>query len=515
MAITLSRRAVLAGGGGACALAAASAYLGIKYGAAQSASPPIEKFARVLPIPPVLRPVRADTEADFYVVSQQAAQLEILPGLKTTVWGYNGLFPGPTIRVRRGRRAVVTQINRLRFPTSVHLHGGATPSDSDGFPTDLIVPNDFPTDIPLCSAVGSVDELRRDGVTATNSKIHHYPNRQRAATLWYHDHAMDFTGRNVYMGLAGFYIIEDDEDAALGLPSGSYDVPLMLCLRQFDARGAFVYDNRGHLGAQGDVVLVNGTPWPRMVVARRKYRFRILNAANATPVTLALSSGKPFVQIATDGGLLPAPLVNAILPLAMAERVEIVIDFAAYAPGTKLVLHNIEGVGGLADIMRFDISGPTSGDEGSLPDRLSDSLRLQPSSAVARREFKFTNDFELTLNLPPVAWDINGKAFDPDRVDAAPRLDSTEIWHFIHPRTMFPGVHVHPVHVHLVQFQILDRNGGPPHPHETGWKDTVRLAEGDDVHVVARFAGYRGRYVLHCHNLGHEDHYMMARFDVV
>jgi FtsP/CotA-like multicopper oxidase with cupredoxin domain len=515
MPTALSRRAMLASAGGAAALAAAGGYVGIKYGSAQSASPPVEKFARLLPIPPVLKPVRSDAAGDYYAISQQAAQKEILPGLRTTIWGYNGLFPGPTIRVRRGRRAVVTQINRLRLPTATHLHGGATPSDSDGFPTYLIVPDDFPTDIPLCRAVGSLDDLRRDGVTAANSKEHDYPNAQRAATLWYHDHAMDFTGRNVYMGLAGFYIIEDDDEAALGLPMGPYDVPLMLCVRQFDASGALAYDDRGHLGAQGDVVLVNGAPWPRMDVARRKYRFRILNAANATPVTLVLSSGKPFVQIATDGGLLPAPLINPVLPLAMAERAEIVIDFAAYAPGTKLVLQNVEGSAALTDIMRFDISGPESDEERPLPDRLSAIAPLEATPAVARREFKFTNDFELAFNLPPVAWDINGKAFDPDRVDAAPRLGDTEIWHFVHPKTLFPGVHVHPVHVHLVQFQILDRNGGPPHSHETGWKDTVRLAEGDDVRVIARFDGYRGRYLLHCHNLGHEDHYMMARFDVV
>jgi spore coat protein A len=425
------------------------------------------------------------------------------------------MFPGPTIKATRGRKTVVSQINRLHVPTVTHLHGGKTPSNSDGFPTDLIVPADFPTDTAICSTAPSIAELARQGKAPQNSTTHEYPNEQTAATLWYHDHAMDHTGRNVYMGLAGFYLIGDDEEAAFPLPKGQYDVPLMLCVRQFDGTGAIVYDDRGHLGAQGDVVLVNGAPWPRMEVERRRYRFRILNAANATPFTLAVSSGRPLLQIATDGGLLPAPVASQTLPLAMAERVEILIDFAEYPAGTKLVLQNLDELGPTREIMRFDVSEPVVEREVSIPERLANFEPLKPEQALRTREFRFVNDLELTLNLPPVSWDINGQKFDPNRVDAAPGLGDTEIWRFVHPHSIAPGRHVHPVHIHLVRFQVLERNGGPPPAHERGWKDTVRLEAGDDVRVIARFEGYRGRYVLHCHNLGHEDHSMMARFDVV
>jgi FtsP/CotA-like multicopper oxidase with cupredoxin domain len=221
--IPFSRRIVLRG---TAALGAAAAGGGayLAFGKAAPSSPAVQKFAVNLPIPPVLAPTRSDAEADYYDVVQRVASVEILPGLRTSVWGYNGIFPGPTLRVCKGRTAVVRQTNRLSIPTVVHLHGGVTPSESDGFPTDLIVPDKFPVNMPLCNAIPSLSQLADLGqAVPTNAKVHTYPNNQRAATLWYHDHTMDFTGRNVYMGLAGFYLIEDDEERALNLPSGDHD----------------------------------------------------------------------------------------------------------------------------------------------------------------------------------------------------------------------------------------------------------------------------------------------------
>jgi spore coat protein A len=181
-----------------------------------------------------------------------------LPGLCTTIWGYEGILPGPTIHASRGRRVVVHHTNRLAVPTVVHLHGGVTPPDSDGFPTDMILPD--------------------------QTRTYVYLNNQHAATLWYHDHAMDHTGRNIYMGLAGFYLLRDQEETSLHLPEGPYDVPLLIQDRLFAADGQFVYDTFRHLAAKGSTILVNGAPWPRMEVAARKYRFRILNGSNATPL---------------------------------------------------------------------------------------------------------------------------------------------------------------------------------------------------------------------------------------
>jgi spore coat protein A len=451
----------------------------------------IPRFQVSLPIPEVLNPVRADATTDYYEIAHREAALEILPGRLTTIWGYNGRFPGPTIKARRGRTVVVRHTNELRTSTVVHLHGGVTPPESDGFPTDHIMP----------------------GVSRTYT----YPNDGRAATLWYHDHAMDHTGRNVYMGLAGLYLLEDRGESGLRLPAGAFDVPLVIQDRLFDADGAFVYDTFHRLAAKGGVMLVNGAPWPRLEVAARKYRFRILNASNATPLRLALSSGRPLVQIATDGGLLPVPVPLREIPLAMAERVEVVIDFAAYPVGARVILQNLNDrdiSGRVSDeIIRFDVVRSEE-DDSALPGRLSDVQAIPADAAVRTRHFVFAGGPE--LGFPPVThWTINGRDFEIDRPVATPRYGDVEIWHFENRRRLGILGLIHPVHVHLVNFRVIERDGGPPPPHETGWKDTVAVAKGHEAKIVARFEGYRGRYVVHCHNLEHEDHAMMARFDVV
>ncbi len=439
------------------------------------------RFEVQLPVPPTLRPVRTDANTDYYEVVQRRARREILPGLKTTVWGYNGAFPGPTIRARRGRRVVVRHANRLDVPTVVHLHGGRTPSEHDGFPMDLIRPG--------------------------RSRTYVYPNEQRPATLWYHDHAMDRTGPNVWMGLAGMYILEDELEDRLPLPKGEHDVPLIIQGRKFGPDGELVYSTDNHDGAPADTVLVNGAPWPRMEVARRKYRFRILNACNANILKLALSTDEPFVQIGTDGGLLPAPVRIREIPLAEAERVEVVIDFAEYPIGTKVVLQDLkQSIGGQRDLMRFDVAREAR-DDSLVPGRLREVEPIPEGEAVRTRQFAFDQRIAFkSLTNVDRQMTIDNKPFDPDRVDADPRLGDVEIW-------KFQGGDDHTAHVHLVQFQVVSRNGQPPGEHERGWKDTVQL--GGEVSVIARFEGYRGKYVLHCHNLEHEDHYMMARFDVV
>lgn len=445
----------------------------------------VARFQLPLRIPPVLRPVRTDDTTDYYEISQREAEVEILQGLRTDVWGYEGIFPGPTIKARRGRKVVVKQTNRLAVSTAVHLHGGVTPSDSDGFPTDMIMPGE--------------------------SKAYVYPNNQRAATLWYHDHAMHHTGRNLYMGLAGLYLIEDDHEAN-SLPHGEYDIPLIIQDRRFDADGSLVYEHgNGYRGAKGNIVLVNGSPWPRMEVATRKYRFRFLNASNAKIYRLLLSSGQSFVQIATEGGLVPKPVPIRILSLAMAERAEVIIDFPVYPLGTTLVLQNLNGKGAIEEIMRLDVVRRES-DDSVVPERLTVIEPLLEKAAVRTREFVFGT--KPTFGLPPVVWTINGKRFEPDRPIAQPNYGDVEIWHLKSDKELGLGM-LHPVHLHLVNFQILERNGGPPLPHERGWKDTVSVDKSENVRIIARFDGFKGRYLLHCHNLEHEDHHMMARFDVI
>lgn len=240
--------------GGAAALVA-TRFATIRARADSKPTIVVPRFEMPLKIPAILEPTRRTESHDEYEIVQREAEREILPAHATKIWSYQGVFPGPTIRARRNRTAVVHHTNHLSTHTVVHLHGGRTPADSDGFATDM--------------------------VAAGESRTYTYPNRQRACTLWYHDHAMDRTGENVYRGLAGFYIIEDDEELSLPLPKGRFDVPLIFQDRTFDADGSLHYDTNGHIGFEGNVMLVNGVPWPRMEVSTRKYRFRILNGSNA------------------------------------------------------------------------------------------------------------------------------------------------------------------------------------------------------------------------------------------
>ena len=449
-------------------------------------SPAVAPFQVAFRIPSVLAPTRVDSDADYYEITMQAAQMSILPGLRTTIWGFNGEFPGPTIRARSGRRVVIRHRNELTDATpSVHLHGGHVDAGSDGYPTDVI-------------AAGTT----RDYV---------YPNHQIASTLTYHDHQMGTVGRNVYMGLLGAYLVDDEVDAGLNLPSGSYDVPVIIQDRVFRNDGSFDY-SPSMMGAEGDVLLVNGVPQPYFEVANRKYRLRFINGSNARSyelelgspqplVQLALSSAQPLVQIGTDGGLLPRPVKRARIPLGPFERVEVVVDFSAFEVGTKLVLRNGLGSGRTADVMRFDVVRREP-DPSMLPAVLRPLERLEPAAAAATRDF--------SLGMDGMTWVINGKAFDPNRIDAAPRLGTTEIWRFRNETGM-----PHPVHLHLNMFQVLDQDGTPVSPDDTGWKDTVMVPGNASIRVVTRFTDYAGRYVFHCHNLEHEDNAMMAQMQVV
>jgi spore coat protein A len=449
---------------------------------------PLPRPFRVpLPIPAVARPVRTDATTDFYEIVQREADQEILPGVRTRVLGYNGTFPGPTLVTRSGRQAVVTHRNDLPVPVAVHLHGGHTPADSDGYPTDLIRPGG-----------------RRD---------YTYPMRQRAATLWYHDHRMDFTGQQVYRGLAGFHLVTDDEQDALGLPSGERDVPLMISDRSFDEDGSFRYPANHHgggvddahmAGVLGDVVLVNGAPWPVLEVAAARYRLRLLNASNARRYRLGLDPARtPLVQIASDGGLLEQPIEHSTVLLAPGERCEVIVDFGAFSPGTEITLRNGLGSGRTADVMRFRITGRGS-DDSRIPRQLSRIEPLRADRAVRTRTWAFRR----ALNGEHPGWLLDGRAFDPDRIDADVRLGEIEVWRFQ------SDLH-HSVHVHLDPFQVLSRRGEGPGPHDQGWKDTVDLAPSESVDVAVRFRDYPGRYLLHCHNLEHEDMAMMAAFRTV
>ena len=446
-------------------------------GAASAAPLAVEPFSVPLKIPPVLRPVGKRGGRDLYVQPMRRATARIVPGKRTPVWAFNGEFPGPTFKVKRGEEIVVRRINRLRVPTTTHLHGAKVFAKFDGQPMDLVRPGE-----------------RKDYV---------YPNDQDASTLWYHDHVHHHSSRNNYMGLSGLYIIEDETERDLNLPSGKYDIPLILQDRTFNKDGSLRFRDR-HNAVRGDTFLVNGRPMPFLKVANRKYRFRILNASHTRGYELALDSGRPLVQIASDGGLLSAPYPAMTIPIWPAERVEVVIDFSGYPPGTQVVLQHRPDpadVLGARPIMRFDIEKEEE-DTSSLPATLRTIERLT-SGSVER-------EFILSFNDTTRLWEINGKPFDHHRVDIRPRLGDTEVWTFNNQSST-----THPMHVHLVRFQILERSNLALTPGELGWKDTVRVDPAATVRIAIPFEGFIGRYAFHCHNLAHEDHSMMGQMRVV
>jgi spore coat protein A len=465
-----------------------------------------DPFQVPLPLPAVLAPVRRDATTDYYEITQQVARAEILPGLSTEIWGYNGTFPGPTIVSNRGRRTVVSHTNQLPVPTVVHLHGGRTPPEHDGYPTDLVLPAGGWAGTGHAAHLGQVSQGHRE---------YAFPLDQPAATLWYHDHRMDFTGPQVYRGLAGFHLVHDADELALPLPGGERDVPLMICDRSFDEDGSLRYpsidqslrDTPGvtdafTAGVLGDVIVVNGVAWPYLDVTNTRYRFRILNASNARRYRLALDpappAGSAFIQIGSDVGLLSQPIGHDRIDIAQAERYDVIVDFSAYPVGTDVTLTNQNGSGTTGRVMRFRVTGRAT-DDSAVPARLVDVEPLPRSAAVARRDFVFDQRRD--------GWAVNGKTFDPERVDVSPQLGSTEIWRFD------TDAH-HPIHLHLAHFQVLSRGGRAPRPADAGWKDTVDVQSGEQVEIIARFAGYPGRYLMHCHNLEHEDMAMMANFQV-
>ncbi|MFI1864665.1 multicopper oxidase family protein [Streptomyces jumonjinensis] len=477
-----------------------------------------EPYGTQLPLPRVLEPVSTSGSTDTYEITQRAADLEILPGLRTKAWTYNGAFPGPTVVSRSGRRTVVRHRNELARPAVVHLHGGHTPAASDGYPTSLILPADGSYDSHRVAqdmsggAHGmSMDHGAMD--LAKGTRTYTYPFDQRAATLWYHDHRMGYTGVAVWMGLAGFHLVHDEEEERLPLPRGARDIPLMIADRSFAEDGSFQYpwvDQELHTpgvtdaymnGVLGDVILVNGAPWPVHEVERLRYRLRFLNASNARLYKLELDpqpeGGDAFVQIGSDGGLLEAPRRHDSLEIAPAERFDVVVDFARYRPGTKVRLVNRFGDGSTAEVMRFDVGAGSPGDDTKVPRKLSDVPRLDPGRATVTRDFHFRGS--------SAGWTINGKEYEPGHALARPKLGQTEVWRFT---TNFH----HPVHLHLDHFQVVSRNNRDPGAFDHGWKDTVDLRPAEAVEVVTRFTDYTGAFMIHCHNLEHEDMAMMGDF---
>jgi spore coat protein A, manganese oxidase len=430
-------------------------------------------FTQPLKIPAVLQPSRTDATTDYYNVNIQSGTANIIPGKTTPVWTYNGSFPGPTIVANQGRPVSVHVTNQLGEAMSVHLHGGHTPSLYDGLPNDLV-------------ALGA-------------SKDYNYPSTESARTMWYHDHARDVTARHVWNGLAGMYIMHDAQEQALNLPSGAYDVPLMMLNRAFNSDGTMPYQD-----GSGDTMLVNGVPQPYFKVEARKYRFRMLDASNDDFYNLSLSNSQAMVQVANEGGLLPAPVSRTTVSLTPAERADVVIDFSKVAVGTSVKLTSGSSWRSGGDVMRFDVVARTGTDTSTVPATLKGPMtKLSATGAPSRT-------FTLDRGYGGAKWQINGHGYDPAIFDAQPKLGGIEVWTFQNNTG-----DDHPLHVHDVNFQVLNTNGSAPTGADASWKETVNVPSRGSVKVIAKFDDHTGTYVFHCHRLEHEDNMMMTQFKVI
>ncbi len=526
MSTRLSRRGALklAGGAGLGAVLAPTLAGcvkpgddGINPGTLESKAKLPQPFTVPLPIPKPLDPIGTDAQGTHYAMTLQEAEVEMLPGYKTKIFGYNGTFPGPLLDVRAGTPIVVHQTNQLPVPIVTHLHGGLTPPSDDGFPTDLVYPKTLadmadPAKAAAMTGMGGMPSMH-DPLAHMSAVERDYvfPLKQRAATLWYHDHRMDFTGAQVWKGLFGVCVVRDEEDDKLPLPKGEREIPLVIVDRAFDADGQLLYpvDDPTLLGkmamkksiqagAQGDVILVNGAPWPFLEVAAVKYRLRLVNGSNARRYELKLDGpgGGEFIQVGSDGGLLAAPVPHKTLHISPAERFDVVVDFSKYPVGSTVTLKNAAGDGGAARVMQFKVTSKAS-DDATVPAKLSTIEKLTVDGAKRRLVFALNGD----------QWEVNGKSFDPAKPLLKAEFGKVEEW-------TVTSVERHPVHLHGTHFQVLRRASGSS-DYDDGWKDTVELSPGSEITIAVRFDAYRGRYVAHCHNLEHEDMAMMAAFQVV
>ncbi len=482
-----TRREVLKALGALGAVGASTALSPLKAFGASNDTSGVASFTQPLNIPPVLTPTSTTSSTDYYDMQVLQTSASIIPGKSTPFIGYNGMTPGPTIKARVGRQAVVNVYNGLPATTLggatgkivTHLHGGHVPSASDGFPTDYVNPG--------------------------SNRTYTYPNNQLPSTMWYHDHTMDVTGPHVWYGMAGFYLLTDSVEEALNLPSGAYEVPLVIQDRKFNTSGGLVY-NKTMNGETGDVALVNGVVQPYFNVAKRKYRFRVLNGSNSRAYTLALSNGASFKVIGMEGGLLSAPVTVTSITLWPAERADIVIDFSGVAVGSNVTLRNtqVSSSSTVYNLMRFNCTS-TATDTSTVPSTLRPLTRWTASQATV------TRNFTLSGGMMGRNWTINGSTFNANTPIHSSKLNTIERWNFTNQSMLN-----HPIHVHGASFQILTVGGAAPAATHAGWKDVVVVPAGmGTASILVKFTDYTGKYVMHCHNLEHEDMAMMARFDVV
>ena len=500
-------------------------------------------------------PVSAGSRNVDVEIALRAVQdeIEIFPDRPTRVWRFVAetitgpsdavqplpdTYLGPILRLRRGQRVRIRFTNDIPDETIVHWHGLHVPAEMDGHPRFVI-------------GRGETYEYEFEVLN-------------RAGTYWYHPHPHQRTGPQVYMGMAGLLLVTDEEEQSFGLPSGEFDIPLVLQDRIFNNQGQFVYLPNGQMdrmmGFLGNTILVNGRPNYRLEVATRPYRLRVLNGSNSRIYKLAWSDGTPMTVIGNDGGLLEEPIQKPYVVLGPGERVEIWADFSRYTKGTRITLRSLpfiapggmmgRGMGGRMgggmmggmrnqgpntpilgqgesfEVLTIEVTQEVKHTE-TLPRRFSSIRPLSFGEAV-----NASMPRRVVLGMTPMkGWTLNGRTFEMTSVteDEIVRLNTVEVWEFINAgggmgMGMGMGMLPHPMHMHGEQFQVIGREVDPSMQDmwesvkdgyiDGGWKDTVLVMPGERVRVLRRFGDFTGLFLYHCHNLEHEDMGMMRNFEI-
>lgn len=484
--------------------------------------------------------VTPDVEIKLEAVPSEA---QIFPGSPTKVWQYKGnliqgpskafstlpdTYLGPSLRVKQGQNIRVHFTNELTEPSIIHWHGLHVPETADGHPRFM--------------------------VNQGETYVYDFQVANRAGTYWYHPHPHGRTGPQAYYGLAGLIIVEDEEERALGLPGSEFDIPLVIQDRQFDSNNQLIYGGNGMMdqmtGFLGNEILVNGQPDFTLSVGTRTYRLRLLNGSNSRIYKLAWDDGAPMTVIGTDGGLLEKPVKRDYITLAPAERTELWVDFSHLPVGSEIKLESMPFFGGnmmgggmvgrnrLSQGDRFtvltvkverDLPNPAK-----MPEQLTAINGYDAKEAVNHRSPRY---FDLAMNMGQ-GWTINGRTFEMTNVarDEVVRLNDLEVWQFNNlsggmgmgrgmGQGMMGGMDLpHPMHIHGLQFQVLERDIQPAYQQawetvsagyvDEGWKDTVLIMPGEKVKVLLKFEGFTGLYLYHCHNLEHEDMGMMRNYRI-
>lgn len=442
----------------------------------------IERTGNALRFPPVF--------TNGGTMTLASTGINVWPGQTTNVLSINGSFPGPSVVIERGATFTANFVNNFSEEATIHWHGINAPELMDGHPKDAVLPG--------------------------GNYTYTFPIINRGGTYFYHSHAHMLTAEHVYKGFAGFFIINDPAEISLGLPRGNYDIPLCIQDRRSINIPQFTYNPTmmdGMHGFLGDIPLINGTPDAFLEVSKTLYRFRLLNGSNARIYKIALSDGRPFHIIATDGGLKDEAVQATSLFLAPGERTDILLDFSSYSVGESITLKSLPFTapgGGTyrqgieMNLLRFDITG-TQSSGGIVP------AAMPPINYFNINEIKSTRNFTLTTNMGGTNMHlINGLTFELSRIDWETPQNSLEEWKIVNASNM-----LHPMHSHSEQFQVYSRNGSTNlAPEDKGWKDTVLINPFETVRLLVKFTEYRGIFLFHCHNLEHEDDGMMLNFKI-